>query len=296
MRGGAPDPARWNRGARNDGPPWPDEPAAGRAGPGLGRPGKRRTGLPCHGPRGRQPGAAPARRLLAPTASRSPRARRGLAWRSPRTGTRAPSSRWGLPCRAPSANRVSYAHGALTEWYANGPLGIEQGFDVAARPAAAAGPLTLSLALSGNLAARLRGGSVLLSGRGATLRYGNLRRDRRARARAALLAAAGQGARADPRRGPRRRLSVANRPADPAGRKAHRRGRDRNRPVRLQRRAVRRRRHGADRRRATGASAPGRRGCSRARARPGPSRAESSSARATPEKANSATSEKANSA
>ena len=73
-----------------------------------------------------------------------------------------------------SANRVSYAHGTLTEWYANGPLGIEQGFDVAARPTAAAGPLTLSLALSGNRAARLRNDLVLLTGRGATLRYGNL--------------------------------------------------------------------------------------------------------------------------
>ena len=77
------------------------------------------------------------------------------------------------PPRA-GANRVSYAHGALTEWYANGPLGIEQGFDVAARPAAAAGPLTLSLALSGNLAARLHHRSVLLTGGGTTLRYGNL--------------------------------------------------------------------------------------------------------------------------
>jgi hypothetical protein len=77
------------------------------------------------------------------------------------------------PPRA-GANRVSYAHGALTEWYANGPLGIEQGFDLASRPRAAAGPLTLSLALSGNLAARLRDGSVLLTGRGAALRYGNL--------------------------------------------------------------------------------------------------------------------------
>jgi hypothetical protein len=77
------------------------------------------------------------------------------------------------PPRA-GANRVSYAHGALTEWYANGPLGIEQGFDVGARPVAAVGPLTLSLALSGNLAARLRNGSVLLTGRGAQLRYGNL--------------------------------------------------------------------------------------------------------------------------
>jgi hypothetical protein len=72
------------------------------------------------------------------------------------------------------ANRVSYAHGALTEWYANGPLGIEQGFDVAARPATGVGPLTLSLVLSGDLAARLRGGAVLLAGRGAKLRYGGL--------------------------------------------------------------------------------------------------------------------------
>ena len=73
-----------------------------------------------------------------------------------------------------NANRVSYAHGALTEWYANGPLGIEQGFDVAAHPATGAGPLTLSLVLSGNLAARLQGGAVLLSGRGVKLRYGGL--------------------------------------------------------------------------------------------------------------------------
>lgn len=78
-----------------------------------------------------------------------------------------------VPPRA-RANRVSYAHGALTEWYTNGPLGIEQGFDVAARPSAAAGPLTLSLGLSGNLAARLQHGSLLLTGRGAALRYGGL--------------------------------------------------------------------------------------------------------------------------
>ncbi len=74
-----------------------------------------------------------------------------------------------------SGNRVRYAHGALTEWYANGPLGIEQGFDVPVRPdGGAAGPLTLTLALTGNLAARLRDDSVLLTGRGAALRYGGL--------------------------------------------------------------------------------------------------------------------------
>jgi FG-GAP repeat len=73
-----------------------------------------------------------------------------------------------------SANRVRYAHGELTEWYANGPLGIEQGFDVAAPPGPRAGPLTLSLALSGDLAARLRDNSVLFTARGAALRYGGL--------------------------------------------------------------------------------------------------------------------------
>jgi hypothetical protein len=76
------------------------------------------------------------------------------------------------PCA--SANRVSYKHGALREWYSNGPLGIEQGFDVAVRSAAAAGPLTLSLALDGNLTARLRDDSVWFRGRDAALRYGGL--------------------------------------------------------------------------------------------------------------------------
>jgi hypothetical protein len=73
-----------------------------------------------------------------------------------------------------SANRVSYGRGSLREWYANGPLGVEQGFDVAARPSAGIGPLTFSLALSGNLAAKLGQGSVLLAGRGVALRYGGL--------------------------------------------------------------------------------------------------------------------------
>ncbi len=35
-----------------------------------------------------------------------------------------------------SANRVDYARPGLDEWYANGPLGLEQGFDVSARPPA----------------------------------------------------------------------------------------------------------------------------------------------------------------
>jgi hypothetical protein len=73
-----------------------------------------------------------------------------------------------------SAGRVRYAEGSLTEWFANGPLGIEQGFDLAARPSAGGGPLTFSLALSGNLVSRLQGDSVQLEGRGVALRYGDL--------------------------------------------------------------------------------------------------------------------------
>jgi hypothetical protein len=73
------------------------------------------------------------------------------------------------------ANRVVYARAGLREWYANGPLGLEQGFDVAARPAAGRGPLTFSLALSGDARVRRDGhGGMLLSGRGAALRYGGL--------------------------------------------------------------------------------------------------------------------------
>jgi hypothetical protein len=71
------------------------------------------------------------------------------------------------------SNRVSYAHGALREWYVNGPLGLEQGFDLARRPAGR-GALTLAVALSGTSRVRLRDRSALISGPGDTLRYGGL--------------------------------------------------------------------------------------------------------------------------
>ena len=60
-----------------------------------------------------------------------------------------------------SANRVSYAYGSLREWWANGPVGLEQGFDVARRPAGS-GALAFSLAVPG--AARLAHGTLLLPG------------------------------------------------------------------------------------------------------------------------------------
>jgi hypothetical protein len=56
------------------------------------------------------------------------------------------------------ANRVVYERGKLREWYANGPLGLEQGFTLAAPPARRAGPLTLALALSGNVRGSLSSG------------------------------------------------------------------------------------------------------------------------------------------
>jgi hypothetical protein len=63
-----------------------------------------------------------------------------------------------LPAVAPRAerNRVFYRRGSLTEWYANGPLGLEQGFTLASAPTArGSGPLTLVLKLTGTLAPAL---------------------------------------------------------------------------------------------------------------------------------------------
>jgi hypothetical protein len=68
-----------------------------------------------------------------------------------------------LPAVAPvaGASGVSYAHGSVREWWANGPLGLEQGFDIARRPTGS-GALTLSLAVPAG--ARLDHGVVLLPG------------------------------------------------------------------------------------------------------------------------------------
>jgi nucleoside-specific outer membrane channel protein Tsx len=57
---------------------------------------------------------------------------------------------------APQANgnRVEYRRGGMTEWYENGPLGLEQGFTLAHPPGKATGePLTLALSLRGDLVA-----------------------------------------------------------------------------------------------------------------------------------------------
>ena len=85
----------------------------------------------------------------------------------------------GLAAVAPvaSANRVFYRRGSLREWYANGPLGLEQGFTLTARPAGQrVGPLTLALSLSGNARAVLSSSSsvITFSHGGSSLSYRGL--------------------------------------------------------------------------------------------------------------------------
>jgi hypothetical protein len=84
----------------------------------------------------------------------------------------------GAVAPAAKANRVLYAHGGLSEWYVNGPLGVEQGFTVEHAPSGlATGPLTLAMTLAGNAHASLASGgqSVALSHTGGPeLRYSGL--------------------------------------------------------------------------------------------------------------------------
>ncbi len=57
--------------------------------------------------------------------------------------------------RLVAPNRTVYRRAGLSEWYANGPLGLEQGFTLARRPAGS-GELTFAVGLSGSLAAAAR--------------------------------------------------------------------------------------------------------------------------------------------
>jgi hypothetical protein len=76
-------------------------------------------------------------------------------------------------------NRVSYSAASASEWYANGPLGLEQGFTISRRPVgSSSAPLVVAVSVSGSLRPSLdrAGTSMLLSSaRGrAMLRYGQL--------------------------------------------------------------------------------------------------------------------------
>jgi FG-GAP repeat len=75
------------------------------------------------------------------------------------------------------SHRVVYAHAGLSEWYANGPAGIEQGFTIRRTPGDQSGPLTLSMTLTGNLHGSVDhgGDSLLLSHTGRPMiRYDGL--------------------------------------------------------------------------------------------------------------------------
>ncbi|HUE26419.1 MAG TPA: hypothetical protein VMP89_06565, partial [Solirubrobacteraceae bacterium] len=71
-------------------------------------------------------------------------------------------------------NSVKYRFRRFTEWFENGPQGLEQGFDVAAPPSVGRESLTFALTLTGGTSARLRRGALLLTGEGSSLRYGGL--------------------------------------------------------------------------------------------------------------------------
>jgi FG-GAP repeat len=63
-----------------------------------------------------------------------------------------------VPSTVPIAqqNRVEYRRGPLTEWYVNGPAGLEQGFSLSRRPEGQSmQPLTIALAMSGDMKATL---------------------------------------------------------------------------------------------------------------------------------------------
>jgi uncharacterized protein (DUF2345 family) len=88
-----------------------------------------------------------------------------------------------MPVRraAPKAkfNRVEYRRGPLTEWYVNGPLGLEQGITLQERPGQADGwPLTIELAFHGDLTAAVDEGGTGLTLSGsegqAEVHYGGL--------------------------------------------------------------------------------------------------------------------------
>ena len=81
----------------------------------------------------------------------------------------------GLASVGARGNRVSLERAGLSEWYAAGPLGIEQGFTLSRRPAGT-GPVTLALQLTGNARShRAASGTVSLSRPGqASLSYGAL--------------------------------------------------------------------------------------------------------------------------
>jgi len=79
----------------------------------------------------------------------------GAAWtmRATAIGTATGSIAFAATPPVSAGSRVEYRRDGLTEWYVNGPRGLEQGFTIAAPPAGA-DQFTVSLAVTGDLSAQ----------------------------------------------------------------------------------------------------------------------------------------------
>ncbi|MGO9901032.1 MAG: FG-GAP repeat protein [Solirubrobacteraceae bacterium] len=101
----------------------------------------------------------------------------------------------GYDVESARGSRVSISYPGIQEWYAAGPLGIEQGFTVIRHPRGRRGPLVLVLRLRGSLRAALAGSEVdfLTSAARVSERYGGLVAfDAQGRRLAATFALAGR--------------------------------------------------------------------------------------------------------
>ena len=81
------------------------------------------------------------------------------------------------PKLAADGTRLEYRRGDFTEWYVNGPHGLEQGFTLAKKPTGGhkGQPLTIALGVTGTLTLSQQDGAVSLkSGKSTVLRYGGL--------------------------------------------------------------------------------------------------------------------------
>ena len=81
----------------------------------------------------------------------------------------------GFAAPALNKSRVTFSSSGVDEWYAKSPLGVEQGFAIADRPAGK-GPLEISQGVSGNAAARVQAGrqGVRFGSKMRGLDYGHL--------------------------------------------------------------------------------------------------------------------------
>ena len=100
-----------------------------------------------------------------------------LSWRLEAVGRKGADGRVGAAVPVASGNRVIYRRGEIDEWYANGPLGLEQGFTLR-RPPAGEGRLTVAMRTGGPLRPRLSRGEIVFADRaGKTVaRYGGCSR------------------------------------------------------------------------------------------------------------------------